>query len=153
MSHSVKLKIQNFAKNNLNVGLVGVQIFLWKTHVRTESLLILLIWAWTRASFIGDEKLESLSAPTLKIYKDYRLMHNYQVCTCVISFHHINPAFGTGEGCDLSKVVKIQRTRNLYLFWILIRFILSMPWILILFYICYIYIIRKKNISLYILWC
>jgi len=30
-----ELKVQNFAKNNLNVGLVGVQIFLWKTHVRT----------------------------------------------------------------------------------------------------------------------
>lgn len=35
MSHSLKLKVQNLAKNNLNVGLVGVQIFLWKTHVRT----------------------------------------------------------------------------------------------------------------------
>lgn len=29
-------------------------------------------------NFMGDENWESISAPTINIYKGYRLMHNYQ---------------------------------------------------------------------------
>lgn len=70
-----------------------------KDHIRNRVSFCYLYGPKTVLNFKGDEKRESTSVPTINIYKDYRLMHNYQVFTRAISFHHhINSAFGTWEG-------------------------------------------------------
>lgn len=47
-----------------------------------------------------------ISATTINIYEGYRLMYNYQSYHTYNFFspHIKNPAFGTWEVCDLSRV-------------------------------------------------